>query len=184
MAHAAGNPPLIVVVTLYYLLALFVVPVGLIALAVGRFSAGGANGGPRLVEVATRYAYALVPLGFGMWLAHHGFHFFTSYATIVPVAQRMAVDFGLAALGDPAVATCLLPGRGGLDRQVRTPGARFWAAVFAGRRLSHGDGRPAWQSSATRRIAPWAVLILLLFAIGVWIVLEPMQMRGTLPVGG
>jgi hypothetical protein len=27
---------------------------------------------------------------------------------------------------------------------------------------------------------PWAVLLVLLFAAGVWILLQPMQMRGTL----
>src|SRR5262249_59692309 len=52
--------------------------------------------------VATRYAYALVPLGFGMWLAHYCFHFLTSYDTAVPVAQRFAADLGLTSLGEPA----------------------------------------------------------------------------------
>jgi hypothetical protein len=33
-------------------------------------------------------------------------------------------------------------------------------------------------------LTPWAVLIVLLFAAGVWIVLQPMQMRGTLSEAG
>ncbi len=33
-------------------------------------------------------------------------------------------------------------------------------------------------------IGPWALLIVLLFAAGVWIVLQPMQMRGALTAGG
>ena len=33
-------------------------------------------------------------------------------------------------------------------------------------------------------LAPWALLIVVLFAAGVWIVLQPMQMRGTLPAAG
>ena len=37
---------------------------------------------------------------------------------------------------------------------------------------------------ALKAFAPWAVLILLLFAAGVWIVFQPMQMRGTLPGAG
>ena len=31
-----------------------------------------------------------------------------------------------------------------------------------------------------KAVVPWAVLLVLLFAAGVWIVLQPMQMRGTL----
>src|SRR5262249_2405025 len=46
----------------------------------GRLQAG-------TLEVATRYAYALMPLGFGMWLAPYGFHFLASYDTAMPVAQ-------------------------------------------------------------------------------------------------
>ena len=33
---------------------------------------------------------------------------------------------------------------------------------------------------ALKAFAPWALLLVLLFAAGVWIVLQPMQMRGTL----
>jgi hypothetical protein len=33
-------------------------------------------------------------------------------------------------------------------------------------------------------VLPWAVLIGLLFAAGVWIVFQPMQMRGMLGGGG
>jgi hypothetical protein len=32
-----------------------------------------------------------------------------------------------------------------------------------------------------KALAPWALLMALLFAAGVWILLQPMQMRGTLP---
>ena len=39
-------------------------------------------------------------------------------------------------------------------------------------------------SQALKVLAPWAVLIVLLFAAGVWIVLQPMQMRGTLSGAG
>ncbi len=96
-----GDPPLIVVVSVYYLVALVAIPLLLVLLATSASRWwGGANG--TLAAVATRYAFALVPLGFGMWLAHHGFHFFTSYGTILPVTQRMALDWGLASFGMPA----------------------------------------------------------------------------------
>ena len=53
-------------------------------------------------RVAMRYAYGLVPFGFGMWLAHYGFHLLTGALTVVPVTQSAAIDLlGWPALGDP-----------------------------------------------------------------------------------
>ena len=43
----------------------------------------------------SRYVYALVPLGFGMWLAHYSFHFLTGGLTLVPVVQSFLADVGL-----------------------------------------------------------------------------------------
>src|SRR5439155_24399823 len=96
--------------TAFYLLALVALPL----LAVGGAAALSRRWG-RLeagtLEVATRYAYALVPLGFGMWLAHYCFHFLTSYETAVPVAQRFTADLGLTWLGMPAWGCgCCRPG--------------------------------------------------------------------------
>ena len=102
--------------TAFYLLALVALPL----LAVGGAAALSRRWG-RLeagtLEVATRYSYALVPLGFGMWLAHYGFHFLTSYDTAVPVAQRFAADLGLTWLGMPAWGcACCRPGTAWLLR--------------------------------------------------------------------
>src|SRR5262249_53255445 len=53
-------------------------------------------------QVAVSYAYALVPFGFGMWLAHYGFHLLTGALTIVPVTQRAALDLlAWPVLGQP-----------------------------------------------------------------------------------
>ena len=32
-----------------------------------------------LLPLMVRYTYGLVPMGFGMWLAHYGFHFLTGF---------------------------------------------------------------------------------------------------------
>jgi hypothetical protein len=39
-------------------------------------------------------------------------------------------------------------------------------------------------SVAINIFAPWALVIVLLFVCGVWIVFQPMEMRGTLPAAG
>jgi cytochrome c oxidase assembly factor CtaG len=157
--------------TTFYLFALVFLPL----LAVGGAAAlsrrwGRLTAGP--LEVATRYAYALVPLGFGMWLAHYCFHLLTGYDTAVPVAQRFAADLGLTTFGDPEwsraccrpVATWLLP----LELLFLDLGLLL--SLYAGYRLA----------PTLKALAPWALLMVLLFAAGVWILFQPMQMRGAL----
>ena len=70
------------------------------AAALTRTIAGGASGS--VGRIAVSYAYALVPFGFGMWLAHYGFHLLTGLFTVIPIAQNVVVDLlGWPALGEP-----------------------------------------------------------------------------------
>jgi cytochrome c oxidase assembly factor CtaG len=157
--------------TAFYLLALVALPL----LAVGgaaALSRWWGRLGSSVVAVATRYAYALVPLGLGMWLAHYSFHFLTSYETALPAAQRFAADLGVPSLGEPAwsyaccrpLASWLLP----LELLFLDLGLLL--SLYTGYRLA----------PTLKALAPWALLLVLLFAAGVWILFQPMQMRGTL----
>ena len=77
------------------MLGLIVLPACLLAAAALASRAWGQTGERRLTDNVMRYVYALVPLGFGMWLAHYGFHFLTGGLTIVPVIQSFLADVGL-----------------------------------------------------------------------------------------
>ncbi len=58
-----------------------------------------------VLSIASEYSYALVPLGFGVWLAHYGFHLLTGILTVIPVTQSAAVDLlGLGGAWYTAVA--------------------------------------------------------------------------------
>ncbi len=39
-------------------------------------------------------------------------------------------------------------------------------------------------SETLKAFSPWATLIVFLFVLGVWLVFQPMEMRGTLPLAG
>src|SRR5262249_37342491 len=86
LGWALGAPSRRLTVTAFYLFALGVLPVlaagaaAVLARRWGRLKAGR-------LEVASRFAYTLVPLGFGMWLAHYGFHLLTSYDAAWPAVQ-------------------------------------------------------------------------------------------------
>ncbi len=137
-------------------------------------------------DVAARYAYALVPLGFSMWLAHYSFHLLTSYDTVVPTAQRFALDLGWPAFGSPHwVAGCCRRAADWLPRlEIVFLDVGLLLSLYTGYRISLPQSRPPCThgrlSRALWALAPWALLIVLLFAAGIWLVLQPMQMRGTL----
>jgi hypothetical protein len=124
------------------------------------------------LEVATRFAYVLVPLGFGMWLAHYTFHFVTGYDAAVPLAQRFAADLGLTSLGEPhwGRACCRPLPEWLLPLEILFLDVGLLLSLYAGYRLA----------PTLRGLAPWALLMVLLFALGVWTLFQPMQMRGTL----
>ena len=87
-------------VSMYYALALIALPLAAMAV-VGALARRWGNLSSSWLDVAARYCYALVPLGFGMWLAHYSFHLLASYGTVVPAAQRFAQDLGVGWPGEP-----------------------------------------------------------------------------------
>jgi hypothetical protein len=118
-----------------------------------------------------------------MWLAHYSFHLLTSYDAAVPAAQRFAADRGWAGLGSPewGRACCRPVTDWLLHLEILSLDIGLLLSLYAVWRIARAQAtRPARVFGAA---VPWAVLVLLLFALGVWIVFQPMQMRGTLPAG-
>jgi ferredoxin len=169
----------LLVTTASYLLALVVLPLASVGSAAALSRRWGRLAGSWL-SVATRYSFALVPLGFGMWLAHYGFHFLTSYDAAVPAAQRFAAEHGWTSLGEPVWrGSCCRPVAEWLPRlEIIFLELGMLLSLYTGYRVSLA--RSSGMGRALKALLPWAVLIVLLFAAGVWIVLQPMQMRGTL----
>jgi hypothetical protein len=175
-----GQPSPRLVTSLFYGFGLLLLPL----LAVGGAAALSRRWGPLTgswFEVATRYSYALVPLGFSMWLAHYSFHFLTSYDTILPTAQRFLGDLGWPALGEPqwVAACCRRPVADWLPRlEVLFLDFGLLLSLYAGYRIALAQSLRL--SQAFWALAPWALLLALLWAAGIWLVFQPMQMRGTL----
>lgn len=133
-----------------------------------------------------RAALALVPLGVVMWIVHYQFHFVTSWAAVVPITHRALIDVGgpviEGLLGTPAwSAACCAPVPPWLlETEIVLLNLGF-AMSFA---LGFLFARRALPGAATLRVLLGVLpLGLVQFAIllwGLWIVLQPMQMRGTL----
>jgi hypothetical protein len=158
-----------------FIAALVVVPILLLGGAgtLTKLLAGDAQ--RSIAQIAVNHAYALVPFGFGMWLAHYGFHLLTGAFVVVPVTQRAAIDLlGWPALGEPLWRlTGMRPGsvfpiQIGL-MLLGTMGS--FAAAF---RVAERD----YPARPGRAVVPWAVIIIGLAAAALWILSQPMDMRG------
>jgi hypothetical protein len=171
------------VVTLFYLMALAVLPVLSVGLASGlsRWWSGDAEGWFRS---ALRYGYALAPLGAGMWLAHYGFHLLTSFDAAVAPVQRLAADLGLRLLGSPewVCNCCVAVAPWVLRVELLFLDLGVLLSLYAAYRIA--GTRHESLAHTLQAALPWAVLLILLFAVGVWLVFQPMQMRGTMQMGG
>lgn len=130
-----------------------------------------------LAATATRFSFALIPIGFGMWLAHYGFHFLIGALTAVPVTQSFLSDFGVPLLGEPRWdLAAIVPDSWLVPLELVLLELGMLVSLTVGYRISRRQ-----QSSvarAIRALLPWAVIIVLMFFTGAWMMTQPMEMRG------
>jgi cytochrome c oxidase assembly factor CtaG/ferredoxin len=131
---------------------------GAALVAAGAIRRGGA--------LCCRLSIALIPLGSAMWAAHLLFHLVTGGRALWPIIQRAL------ALGAPAWAlgcACDVPSwLTTIELLLLDAGLLF--TLYLGWRITR----------ARARYLPFAMVAAALWLAGVWILLQPMQMRGTL----
>ena len=100
-------------------------------------------------DLTCSFTLTLVPVGFSMWLAHFSNHFFAWW--------------GILTNWIPSFELCFL-------------GLGLLLTLYAAWRVACRFAESGQQALAA--MFPWAVLAGALYAAGVWIVFQPMQMRG------
>jgi len=118
-------------------------------------------------ELLCRCSLALVPLGLAMWTAHLLFHLSTAWHSGWPVLQRVTGWFGRP---DWRAAESLLAADTLLGVQILLLDAGILLSLYLVWRVVRG--RSMWL------LLPGAVIAVGLWVAGVWIFLQPMQMRG------
>jgi hypothetical protein len=134
-------------------------------------------GGSRsaILPLIIRHSYALVPLGFGIWLSHYGFHFLTGLYTIIPVFQSALASAGWPILGAPMWSL------GGLSENAVYPielgflGLGLLGSLLVVYRQAEEDP----DAHTGRVFSLWGGLCLLLWVSALWLLSQPMEMRGT-----
>ncbi len=173
--HVSHEAP---VLGMIFGLMLIIEPILLLGLAAWLTQVWG--GAQRAVlPLVVRYAYTLVPLGFGMWLAHYSFHFLTGLFTFIPVTQSAVASLGWAALGEPYWTLTGLPQGAVHAMEFGFLGLGLVGSLLVGYRLAR-------EESAThpmRIFGVWAGLSVILWVAAVWVMNQPMEMRGSI-LGG
>ena len=125
-----------------------------------------------LLSVAVRYSYSLAPIGFGIWLAHYGFHFLTGLYTFIPVVQSALAELGFAITPHWGV-----PGWPPNVVQLFEFGfitLGLMGSLLVGYSIAITDH----QRRAFVAFIPWAVVSLIIAAAAFWLMMQPMEMRG------
>ena len=155
--------------------ALFLVIEPLVLIGVATWIARRWSGSKRpWLSTAVRYSYSLVPIGFGIWLAHYSFHFLTGLYTFIPVMQSAFADFGWAILGQPHWSA---PGFAPNVVQLFEFGF-ITLGLLGSLLVSYSMAVTDELVHPVRVFIPWATLSLLMAGAAFWLMSQPMEMRG------
>jgi ferredoxin len=175
MLHLSREAPVLGIIFTFFLILEPVLLLGLPAWLT-RSWAGGQRG---LLPLMVRYAYGLVPLGFGMWLAHYSFHFLTGLYTIMPVTQSALGSLGLHVLGEPRWTLTGLPPNVVLMIEIGFLLLGFAGSLAVSYSLAEDDS----PQKPMRAFIPWAAVSLVLWTASMWLLFQPMEMRATMMSG-
>ena len=117
------------------------------------------------------FAPAFVPVGLGVWIAHYSFHLLIAPGSIIPVLQEFLGQSGdWGRFGGSLDATLI-----GLVQLVAIGGGSVWSLLIAQRAATR-----MYRRDAVPGMLPWALLLLAIALIAVWIFSQPMEMRGSI----
>jgi cytochrome c oxidase assembly factor CtaG len=129
-------------------------------------------------KLTCSFVMALVPLGFSMWIAHFVYHLLTGASALVPAFKRAASGIGINLFGKPdwSFSTPMVPVDWLTSIQILLLGAGLLLTLYVSWRTAFSFTKQA--RSAFGLLMPWAALAVALYAAGVWVLFQPMQMRG------
>ncbi len=161
-----------------FLIGAFAVPLVLVAGAAA-WTRRLADDSRSLVTIGSRWAFALAPIGFGMWTAHHLMHFLMTGGTLLPVLRSR---FSESAVHIPSqhnmVMAALVPEGWVQPITLVSLELGMLASVYVAYRIAV---REYGRSGKTLLVAlPWMLIAIALAAVGAWLLVQPMQMRGML----
>jgi ferredoxin len=168
--HLQSEAPVLGLIFAFFLVAEPLLLLGLAAWLSKKW--GGAQEG--IIPLSMRHTYGLVPLGFAVWLSHYSFHFLTGIFTFIPVLQSAAASIGWPIFGEPRWMLVGMPQSAVYPLELGFLGLGLLGSLLVSHRLAEEGPAPR----PGRAFAPWAGLCLLLWIAAMWLMSQPMEMRG------
>lgn len=122
-----------------------------------------------------RWGYVVVVLGIGFWFSHFLFHFLTGALQIVPTLQNFLQLRGLNVTPDWSLAQ-LVPSRWLFTITAAVTSIWTFIAAYAAIRIALRD----FGRRGVLAMWPQLLFVLAFAALAVWLLGQPMEMRGTL----
>lgn len=123
-----------------------------------------------LREIVAAFAPAFVPVGLGVWIAHYTFHLLIGLWTIIPVFQEFIGLQGewtrFGGVTDMEIISVV--------QLVGIVGGLLWSLMIAQRTAFR-----LYRREAVFGLLPWALALIAIAALAVWIFGLPMEMRGS-----
>jgi cytochrome c oxidase assembly factor CtaG/ferredoxin len=132
----------------------------------------------------TRYAASLVPLGASMWIAHFLFHLvMVGGAAGFTFSRFISQITGINIPYAPSDLVCHQLSDGWLLKtEILLLDVGLLASLYVLYRTA--SRKTANLGRDILNVLPWGLLSVILFFTGIWIILQPMQMRNTMMMGG
>jgi hypothetical protein len=123
-----------------------------------------------LRQTVAAFAPAFVPVGLGVWIAHYTFHLLIGIGTIIPVFQEfIGLPGEWARFGGVSDLEII-----GMVQVVGIVGGLLWSLMIAQR-----VAQRLYRREAVFGLLPWALVLIAVAVIAVWIFGLPMEMRGS-----
>lgn len=123
-----------------------------------------------LRQVVAAFAPAFVPLGFGIWFAHYGFHFLIAPLSLIPVVQEFLGMTGQWEQFGGMVNVQII----GLIQAIMLVGGFVWSLWLAQKAALY-----LYRRQGVFGLVPVALVLLLLMLAAWYLFSLPMEMRGT-----
>ncbi|GAB5490473.1 MAG: hypothetical protein Phog2KO_06880 [Phototrophicaceae bacterium] len=125
-----------------------------------------------LRDTVATFAPAFVPLGFGIWIAHYGFHFLIAPLSFIPVLQEFfgASQGDWSTFGVQADIEII-----GFIQVIALLGGFLWSMYIT----MQASNRVYGKRSSFGALLPWALMLLILMISAYQVFSLPMEMRGT-----
>ena len=121
-----------------------------------------------------RFVYGFVPLGASIWAAHFLFHFAMGAFTAAPVFKRFFAQMGIGEMSQAMVIAGGFTGGWIMSLEILLLDLGYLLSLYVLWQIS----KNVFSQRSFRGFLPWAILATSLFCIALWILFQPMEMRG------